>query len=57
VREHSTLNPETQNGHLFPDELDALADRLEDARAESGVAAGMTQLPWRSPELTWTVQR
>ena len=30
-------------GHLFPDELDALAGRLEDARTEALAALARTQ--------------
>jgi integrase len=30
-------------GHLFPDELDAIADRLEDARAEAVASLARTQ--------------
>jgi hypothetical protein len=30
-------------GHLFPDELEALADRLEDARAEALASLARTQ--------------
>ena len=30
-------------GHLFPDELDALASRLEDARAEAVATLARTQ--------------
>jgi hypothetical protein len=30
-------------GHVFPDELDVLADRLEDARAEAVASLARTQ--------------
>jgi hypothetical protein len=35
-------------GHLFPDELDALADRLEDARADALATLARTQ---RGPQV------
>ena len=35
-------------GHLFPDELDALAGRLEDARADALASLARTQ---RGPEV------
>lgn len=35
-------------GHLFPDELDALASRLEDARAEAVEGLARTQREGRS---------
>jgi len=48
-------------GHLFPDELDALADRLEDARADALTTLARTRhgsqvVPLEKPQVSGLVR-